>query len=54
MADGGEGRPGESEQQLDREPEQPGGTRAPDVPLQVGHSLLFHIETSEVTLRSLS
>lgn len=55
MADGGAGRLGEPEQQLDRQPEQPGGTWAPDVPLQVEHSLLsaFSIKTREVTLRSL-
>lgn len=55
MADGGAGRLGESEQQLDRQPEQPGGTWASDVPLQVEHSLLsgFDIKTCEVALRSL-
>lgn len=40
MADGGAGCLGESEQQLDRQPEQPGGTWAPAVPLQVEHSFL--------------
>lgn len=40
MADGGAGRLGESQQQLDGQPEQPGGTRDPDVPLQVEHGLL--------------
>lgn len=40
MADGGAGRSAESEQQLDRQPKQPGGTWTPDTPLQVEDHLL--------------
>lgn len=55
MAGGGAGRLGESQQQLDGQPEQPGGTRAPNLPLQVEHSLLsgFNPKTCDMTLRSL-
>lgn len=55
MADGGAGRLDESEQQFDRQLEQPGGTWAPDVPPQVEHSLVsgFTLKTCEVTHRSL-